>query len=268
MRKERLMKRKETVQMEWYDGVLYIYAFILGCCVGSFINVAVLRTVKGDSFIHGRSHCPDCGSTLRAWDLIPVFSFLLLRGRCRYCKVRISARYPLTELSCGLLCMVCYWRFGLTMQLLVALLLLFLLLCVFLIDMDSMTIPNGLVLCFLVPAGLALCAAGMDGFVWRLWGMAAVSAPMLLLALLIPDCFGGGDIKLMAVCGFILGLGPVVLAFFLAVVSCGAVCAVLLLSGKSKRGEHIAFGPYLACGVLIAYLFYEPIMTGYLSLFA
>lgn len=246
--------------------LLYTYIFLFGCCIGSFLNVVALRCSSGESFIRGRSHCPQCGETLHVGDLVPVFSYLFLRGRCRYCHTKISPRYPLTEAVGGILFLICFLWFGFTWKAVNACLLAALLLCVFLVDMDTMTIPNPLVLCFVVPACIDFWLAGFSGIWGRLLGMVVISVPLLLLALLIPGCFGGGDIKLTVVCGFLLGWGPMLLAAFAAVVSCGIISAVRLALKKVKKGDHVAFGPYLAVGILTAYLFYTPVMTMYMSL--
>ena len=248
----------------WF--LLYLYSFLIGCCVGSFLNVAALRAAAGESFVRGRSHCPTCGETLRVWDLVPLFSYLFLRGRCRYCHAKISMRYPLTEAAAGGLYVLCLWRYGLTLQTMNAWLVASLLLCVFLIDMQAMIIPNGLVLAFLAPILFDLALTGFSGLLGRVSGFFAVSLPLLLLTRLIPDCFGGGDIKLLAVCGFLLGWKAILLAAFFAVVGCGLVCMVKMALKKVKKGDHVAFGPYLAAGILAARLFYTPVMDAYIAL--
>lgn len=247
--------------------LFYLYAFFLGGCIGSFVNVVALRTANDTSFLRGRSHCPKCGATLRGVDLIPVLSYLFLRGRCHACHARISLRYPVTELVSGGLFMLCLWQYGLSLEALNACLLASLLLCVFLTDLDTLTIPNGLVLCFLAPAALDVWLTGGADIWGRVIGIFVISLPMFLLTLLIPDCFGGGDIKLMAVCGFLLGWRAALMAAFFAIVSCGLFALILLLTKRAKRGDHIAFGPWLAVGIFAAKLFYLPIMTAYLSLF-
>ena len=250
------------VQLGYF--LIYLYIFLFGCCLGSFLNVAALRSVTGESFVKGRSHCPKCGETLGALDLIPVFSYLFLRGRCRYSH--IPFRYFLTETAAGLLFVLCFGWFGFTLKAVNACLLTCLLLAVFLIDMESLIIPNPLVLLLLLPGVFDMLLTGFQDIPGRLIGFVVVSLPMLLLTLLIPGCFGGGDIKLMAVCGFLLGWGPTLLAAFFAVVSCGVVSAVRMAAKKVKKGDHVAFGPYLALGVFASYLFYTPILRMYLSL--
>ncbi len=257
--------------MGWTYFLLYCYVFLFGCCVGSFVNVVALRSAEGVSFVKGRSLCPDCGATLRARDLVPLFSFLFLRGRCHFCHRQISFRYPLVEASCGVLFVFCFWQLGFHVLAANACLLAALLLCVFLLDMDTQMIPNPLVFTFLVPCLVELLLTHLTGMGIgigeRIGGFFIVSVPLLLLSYFIRDCFGGGDIKLVAVCGFLLGFRAILLAAFLAVVSCGIVSAIRLACKKVKKGDRIAFGPYLAVGIFVAKLFYSSILSAYLSLF-
>lgn len=252
--------------MGWFYTVFYIYIFIFGSCIGSFLNVVAERTAEGKSFIKGRSQCPICGNTLTALDLIPVFSYLFLRGRCRHCKEKISPRYLITELVCGGAFVFCFWWYGFGLEAVTVCILAALLLCVFLIDMQTMTIPNILILFFLAPAILEVCRTGSTGIWDRAIGFFVISVPLLILTLIIPGCFGGGDIKLVAVCGFILGYQAMLFAAFLSIVSCGIVSVILLAKKKIKKSDHIAFGPYLSCGILLAKFFAAPVIAAYLSL--
>ena len=245
--------------------LIYLYLFLFGSCIGSFVNVAALRTAEGKSFVKGRSQCPHCGQTLRAYELIPVFSYIFLRGRCGHCKAKISPRYFFVEVASGLVFVFCFWWYGPGWEAAGTCLLGALLLCVFLVDMQAKIIPNGLIICFIAPAIIELVRTGGADIWGRVIGFFVVSAPLFLLTLLIPDCFGGGDIKLTAVCGFILGFRAMLLAAFLAIVSCGLIAGVRLVLKKVKKSDHIAFGPYLACSILFAKWFYAPIMAAYLS---
>ncbi len=244
----------------------YFYIFVFGACIGSFLNVVSLRLPEGEDFIKGRSACPHCGKILRGRDMVPLLSYFFLKGRCGNCKQKISPRYPVVEAVAGALFLLCFWKYGPTIQAINACILASLLLLVFLIDMDTMTIPNGIVLCFLLPALLELWLLGFSGIGTRILGIFIISLPMLVFVKLLPGSFGGGDIKLMAVCGFLLGYQAALLASFIAIVSAGLVAAFLLLSKKVKKGDHIAFGPYLAVGIFIAKLFYHPLIGFYLSL--
>ena len=124
--------------------------FILGSCIASFINVLIYRIPRDLDFVNGRSFCPSCHNTLKPYDMIPVFSWLFLKGKCRFCKEPISPRYPLIELCGGLLAMLCFYRYGFTWMTLVSFVLAMILLTITMIDFDTMTIPNSLVIACLV----------------------------------------------------------------------------------------------------------------------
>ncbi len=247
--------------------VLYLFVFLFGSCIGSFLNVIVYRVPRSISFVRGRSVCPACGETLKPLDLIPVLSYLLLRGRCRNCGAKIAPRYLLAELFCGGMAVWLFIHYDFTLQALCAFALCALLWTVALIDHDTMTIPNGLVIALIVPAAAAVLLFPRVGLLSRAIGLFAVSVPLWLLTLCIPDCFGGGDIKLMAVCGFALGWQTALLAAFIAVILCGGYALFLLVPRRIGKKAHIAFGPYLALGVAAAFVYGDAMLTGYLSLF-
>ncbi|MEA5051014.1 MAG: prepilin peptidase [Oscillospiraceae bacterium] len=247
--------------------VLYLYIFIVGAVIGSFLNVVIWRVPRGLSVAKGRSMCPSCGHTLRAADLVPVFSWLFLRGKCRYCGAPISPRYAAVELLGGGLALLCALRFGLTPAALAYFAFLCVLVCLSFIDADTMEFP-GVLLWTL--AGLAAACALADPaetLLSRGIGFLCVSAPMFLLTLLIPDCFGGGDVKLIAVCGFVLGWRRTLLCAFIAVVLGGIYGAALLLRRKKGRQDRFAFGPFIGVGAAAALLWGNEIIAAYLGAF-
>ncbi len=248
---------------------IYISAwlFVFGACIGSFINVVVYRLPKKAFLSKARSFCPACGQTIRWHDLIPVASWLVLRGKCRSCKARISPRYPLVEFFCAALAPLCFLRFGWGWQALIAFGVTVILLAVALIDFGTMEIPDSLVIA-LIPFAAGAVWAFPDIPLWeRGVGFAAVSVPMLLLALLINGAFGGGDIKLMAVCGFLLGFKNTLVAFMIALLLGGGLAIALMIRRKKGKGSHIAFGPPLCIGTAAALFFGTDLVTLYLGLF-
>ncbi|MEG1537480.1 MAG: prepilin peptidase [Clostridiales bacterium] len=251
--------------------VLYLFVFLFGSVIGSFLNVVIYRLPRGISFVSGRSFCPACREQLKAWDMIPCVSWLLLRGRCRFCHSPISRRYPAVELFCGLLAVAVLGVYGCTWQAAAFFALLVALVAVALIDWDTMEIPNGLVLYLLFPAcALVVLDITVIGFIPTLvlhgCGFMAVAAPLYLLTLLIPDSFGGGDIKLMAVCGLAVGWRLIVVAGFIALIFGGGYGVYLLIGKKADRKSHFAFGPFLVLGIILSCLAGEPLLSWYLSL--
>ena len=241
--------------------------FILGSCIASFINVLIYRIPRDLDFVNGRSFCPSCHNTLKPYDMIPVFSWLFLKGKCRFCKEPISPRYPLIELCGGLLAMLCFYRYGFTWMTLVSFVLAMILLTITMIDFDTMTIPNGLVIALVAPVIVCAVLEPQISISSRVIGMASVSGFMLLMTLAIPDCFGGGDMKLMFVCGFMLGWINTLLAGFIGLLAGGIYASYLMVTKKSKEQSHMAFGPYLCLGIFTALLYGNEIIMVYLSFF-
>jgi len=239
---------------------------MLGASVGSFLNVVALRRSKEEGFLTGRSCCMACGCTLIWHDLIPVISWFILFGKCRACKVRISLRYVLIEIITGFVFALVFIVFGFAMMTLLTLAVVMILLAISLIDLSTMEIPNGLNM-MLVPLAIAAIWIWSDiGLASRGLGFFVVSFPMLIVTMIIDRAFGGGDIKLMAVCGFLLGWQNALLAFFIAILLGGGWAIYLIVTHKRKKGEHMVFGPALCIGVLLAILYGEHILAWYLGL--
>lgn len=250
-------------------GYTFFIVFLFGAVIGSFINVVIYRVPLGKGKFLGekRSYCPKCGEKIKAYDLIPIASFLILRGKCRNCKEKISARYPCIELFCGLMAVCSLLRFGFGLEALFVFGVLVILTAIAMIDFDTKEIPNGLVIA-LIPFAIAAVFLYNDvGIVQRLLGLFAISLPMLIITLIISGAFGGGDIKLMAVCGFLLGIENVLVAFFITLLLGGGYAFYLLLIKKAKKGTLLAFGPYICIGVAVAMFFGKDILSWYLGFF-
>jgi len=247
------------------DNVVIILAAIVGLCFGSFANVVIYRLPNGGSIIWPPSHCPACEKKLLNLDLIPVISWFALRGSCRFCKTRISLRYPAVELVCAMLFVGTAWFMGASFSLIPLCLLAFVLLCSALMDWDTMEIPDE-PLIFGAVTGVAWVTGGFffphifpNSPVWSaaLLGVLAGTLPLLLIDKIVvlltsKDGFGFGDVKLMAMAGLFLGWQGVPEAFFFAFVGGGLYGAFLLLTRRAERYSYVAFGPFLCAGVLIS----------------
>ncbi|WP_054957510.1 prepilin peptidase [Paenibacillus dakarensis] len=244
--------------------MLAIYITILGMVLGSFFNVVGLRIPVGKSVVRPPSQCGACHKQLTGRDLIPVFSFLLAGGRCRHCGAKVSVIYPLGEALTGLLFLWVYLRFGLTAEGIIGFLLVSMLIMITVADLKYMRIPNRILLFFLPILGALILIFHVAPLGQHVLGALLGGGVMLLLA-----WFGGmgmGDVKLFALCGFVVGFPGVILAF-LAACLCGVlVGGILLLLGVIKRRQPIPFGPWLALGTLITYGYGSQIISGYLSL--
>lgn len=258
--------------MDWIVGV---FVFLLGITIGSFLNVCVYRVPLGISVAKGFSACPSCSARLTAVDLVPVFSYVALRGKCRHCGTRISPMYPLVEAAVGVLFLLLFIRFGLSYDLLIYAALISLLAIIALIDYKHMIIPNGLVVAGLVlGAGKLAASIFTDLFgSWTLYaiGFAAGALPLLLIALfcawvLKKEAIGGGDIKLMAFAGLVIGWQLIIPAYLIGIITGALAGVVLMATGKKKRGDEIPFGPFLCVGILVSVFFGYDIIRWYMGL--
>ena len=257
----------------WEDKGLLIYccavAFALGAVFGSFLNCAAWRIAHGESFLKGRSRCPACGHTLGASELVPIFSWIFLRGRCKACHAKISVRYPLTELAFGLLTLLCLLRFDLTVLCLRNWIFLCCLFCLSLVDLENFTIPDG---ALLIALGAWLAALP---FVWEGWAAAGLrvlaglvfGGGILLLSLLLDkllkkESLGGGDVKLFAVVGLYLGFTG---SLFAMLLSCVLGLGLGALRG-TKGGKPIPFGPAISLAAAFMLLYGVGLVNWYLGL--
>lgn len=254
------------------EGLLWLLRFFMGACVFSFLNVVIYRLPRGESVVRGRSHCPGCGRTLAPKELIPCLSYLLQGRRCLGCREKISSRYFWVETAGGL-CFVCcgiFYGCGasglLSLRGLWAFAYLGILTLTALIDWDTKIIFDRFQAGIGLLGIMALRLFPGHPLGDRLIGAAAVAIPMLLLALLIEGAFGGGDIKLMAVSGFLLGWKAILAAMFLGLVTGGVYAIWLISQKKAKRKDQMAFGPFLAMGLAAALFYGDAMAEWYLSI--
>ena len=254
-----------------------LLVFTLGTSIGSFLNVVIYRLPAGLSLLSPPSRCPSCLTRLRPYDNVPVLGWLWLRGRCRYCRTRISVRYPLVELLSGLLYIAIFLRFGWTIETPVYWGLISWLIALTLIDIDTLTLPNsltasGVCLGWLAQIFLAVdqsvVSAVVASFAATVLGLWLFDIISLLGAMTVgKTVMGGGDGKLVAMLGAWLGwqglLLSVLLASFLGAVGGG----LGLMLGRFDRRQPIPFGPFLAFGAGISLFFGNALIQAYLSLF-
>ena len=231
---------------------IYLPAMVFGSCIGSFLNVVIYRLPRGESVVSPPSSCPSCGHRIRPWENVPVLGWIFLRGRCSSCDLHISARYPLIEMSVGLLSAASLWWFGPTFEAMTSFILLTSMLAVAFIDWEHMIIPDPISLGLLV-LGLLVSPWSATGIVGALVG-ALVGGGLLLVVGVIweklrgVEAMGGGDVKLMAAAGAFLGLGSVLLIIFVGAFLGSVVGTVMLRRGGQAK---IAFGTFLAAATAI-----------------
>lgn len=261
--------------------LIYILIFCSGLIIGSFLNSVIYRLGE-ESFLKGRSYCPHCEHELKAKDLVPVFSYLFLKGKCRYCGHKISIRYPLVELSTGALFVLVFYgifaRFGFSfsaLQLAVTgywLVVASCLLVVFVYDLRHYVIPDSVLAVILSVTGIWY----FTGFFWgyyeglellvRLASGAGAALPFLLIVLASRGKWMGmGDVKLTFVLGLLLGWPQVAVGLFFAFVIGGIMGTVLIALNKKELKSKMPFGPLLIVGSFIAWGWGSSILNWYLS---
>ena len=243
--------------------ILYIMIFVFGIVIGSFVNVLIYRIPKNENIAIEQSHCMNCGHKLKWYDLVPLFSWLFLRGKCRYCQDRISVQYPLVELINGIGYVLIFVVCGLNLSSILYSLCFSMLVAITVIDWRTYEIPLGLNIVILT-LGIIQCI--LDYGNWKLYliGMVSVSGFLFLLFVITGGRgIGGGDIKLMFAAGLLLGWKKIILALIIGCIL-GSIIHLILMK-VSKKGRMLAFGPYLSAGILLAILFGEQLISLYIG---
>ncbi|MCK5511327.1 MAG: prepilin peptidase [Thermodesulfovibrionia bacterium] len=258
---------------------LYGIVFVFGSVVGSFLNVCIYRIPRGMSIIIPSSRCPSCSTPIEPWNNIPIISYILLRGRCRFCKEKISLQYPIVESLNAFLYMIIVWRFGTSIAwfLLVYFVFVSSLIIITFIDIEHQIIPDritlpGILLALIFGATILpdpfsrFDSLGFNNsFIGALLGGGLFYLIAILgKVVLKKDAMGGGDIKMMAMVGGFLGWKGVILTTFLGSLL-GSVIGISLILIKGQRwGAKVPFGPYLALGALISMLSGQELLRWYL----
>ena len=242
----------------------YILIFLYGIIIGSFLNVCIYRIPLGESISKQRSHCMSCGYQLGWYDLIPLFSWLMLGGKCRKCKASISPQYPIIEAVNGVLYLLIFFVNGFSLESVLYCLMASALLALSVIDFRTYEIPFGFNV-FITVLGVIRVATDLENWSEYIIGFFAVSAVLeLLLVVSKGRAIGGGDVKLMAACGLLIGWKLIWIAFLMGCVL-GSVIHIVRM--KISNAEHVlAMGPYLSAGVLIAVLWGNTFLNWYVGL--
>lgn len=245
---------------------IMIVVFMYGIVIGSFLNVLIYRIPLKENIATQRSHCMSCGYQLKWYDLVPLVSYIMLRGRCRKCKKKISIQYPLVELANGLGYVLIVSGTGLNLLSILFCLCFSILIVISVIDIRTYEIPFSLNVAIGI-LGIIRCIIDYDNLLNYIIGFFAVSVPLLLLAILTKGRgMGGGDIKLMAAAGLLLGWKNIILALALGSIA-GSIIHIALMRIKKSEERVLAFGPYLSIGIFIAMLYGDQLISWYLNFF-
>jgi leader peptidase (prepilin peptidase)/N-methyltransferase len=242
---------------------IYIVIFLFGIVIGSFLNVCIFRIPKHQTVVTERSHCMTCGYQLSWYDMVPVFSWLFLRGKCRKCKEPISPQYPIVEAVNGLLYVLIFAVKDFTLESVLYCLLASALLVLGVIDWRTYEIPIEINIFILV---LGIVRAVTDPKNWILYLLGFLSVSIVLWLILVISkgrAIGGGDVKLMAAAGLLLGWKQIILAFLLGCIL-GSIIHLLRMK-ISGADRTLAMGPYLAAGIMIAALWGDALINWYLT---
>lgn len=242
---------------------IYIFIFIFGTVIGSFLNVCILRIPEHKTIVTERSHCMNCGYQLSWYDMVPVASWMILRGRCRKCKAPISPQYPMIEAVNGVLYLLVFAVHGLNVESILYCMMTSALLVLAVIDWRTFEIPIGINI-FILVVGILHIATDYANWLDYVIGFFAVS--VILEIILIASkgrAIGGGDVKLMAAAGLVLGWKKILLALAAGCVL-GSVIHVIRMK-ISGADKVLAMGPYLSAGIFLSSLWGEAFLHWYLG---
>jgi leader peptidase (prepilin peptidase)/N-methyltransferase len=254
-----------------YSWIFNVFVFVFGAVVGSFLNVCIYRLPRSQSIAFPPSACPECGNRIAPYDNVPIVSFLLLRGKCRACKGRISWKYPAVELINGLLALFLFLKFQFSPTFFALFLFCSALVVITFIDLEHQIIPD----CISLP-GIGVGFAVSFLLPWLGWknsliGIVAGGGSLLIVAygyqlLTKKEGMGGGDIKLLAMMGAFLGWRSIPFIIFTSSLLGSVVGISLMLARKKDSQLPIPFGPFLALGALLFIFFGRQLITWYFGL--
>lgn len=247
--------------------IISIFFFLYGLIFGSFFNVVGLRVPKNQSIVNPPSSCSNCKRRLKILDLVPVFSFIFLNGKCRSCGQKIHWIYPVMELCTGILFSIAYLNLGFSKELIVALLFISMLVIITVSDLAYMLIPDKILVLFGVLLILSRIISPLNPWWDSVVGALIGFGILLLIAILSKGGMGGGDIKLFFVIGWVLGMIPTLLTLFMAAFI-GMIAGFIQLKIKNAdKKTPVPFGPSIAAAALIVYFYGDRILEWYTNLF-
>ncbi|MDF2503006.1 A24 family peptidase [Clostridium sp.] len=248
--------------------LIAVYIIILGLLLGSFFNVCIFRIPRGESIAFPPSHCTNCNNKINGYDLIPVISYILLKGKCRYCGEKISLRYPAVEIVTAVLFYLVYLNYGLTFFTIKFIVLVSLLMVIGMIDFDTTDVYFSTTIIGIV-CGIGFIIAGyfmnLGVIEFILGGVAA--GGFIAVIILITRGMGWGDAEICFMCGLFLGLKLSIVMLFLSFIIGGIIGIALIALKIKNRKDYIPFGPFIAISSLLTLFFGQYIVNYYISMF-
>lgn len=242
------------------------FILIIGLVFGSFLNVCIFRIPRGESVSYPPSHCMKCGTKIKAYDLFPVISYILLRGKCRKCGDKISIRYPLVELFTGLIFLSIYFKYGLNVDSVKYFIFSCFLIVIGLIDFDTTDVYLKTTLPSII---IGIVFIGINYFLGNefttfIFG-GVLTGGIIALIILITGGMGWGDFEICLFSGLFLGFKPSIIMLFFSFVIGGAFGVFLIITKRKSRKDYIPFGPYIAIGAFISMFWGNEIIKWYMS---
>jgi leader peptidase (prepilin peptidase)/N-methyltransferase len=250
--------------------LILIISFIFGAIIGSFLNVCIYRLPRKESIITPGSHCLNCNSKIKWYDNIPILSYIILKGKCRNCKAKISLRYPLVEILTSLSFMFLVYRYGITLTTIDIILFITLLIVITFIDFAHQIILDKVIL-FGMLLGFILGILNNQNIISMLLGSILGGTILYVIAifgnlLFKKESMGGGDIKFSAMLGIFLGWKLMLLTIFLGFIFASIIGIVFIYLSKAKMDNKIPFGPFLSLASVVSLFLGEDIINWYLNL--
>ncbi|CCJ34612.1 Leader peptidase (Prepilin peptidase) / N-methyltransferase [Caloramator australicus RC3] len=239
-----------------------ILIFIIGLIIGSFLNVCIYRIPREESIVFPPSHCPNCKLNLKLKDLIPLISYAVLRGRCRYCKARISPVYPFIEFLNAILYFLIYIKYGLNLEFIKFAFLASLVIVIGVIDYFTTDIyTNTIIVGLIVGIAFAIISFFVEGSIMIYIIGSLIGGGVISLIILLTNGMGWGDAELLFIIGLFLGVRLTLVTLFLSFIIGGIVGGILIILKIKSRKDYIPFGPFISIGAVISILFGEFIIN-------
>lgn len=239
-----------------------ILIFIIGLIIGSFLNVCIYRIPREESIVFPPSHCPNCKLNLKWKDLIPLISYAVLRGRCRYCKARISPVYPFIEFLNAFLYLLIYFKYGLSLEFIKFAFLTSLVIVIGVIDYFTTDIyTNTIIVGLIVGIAFAIISFFVEGSIMIYIIGSLIGGGVISLIILLTNGMGWGDAELLFIIGLFLGVRLTLVTLFLSFIIGGIAGGVLIILKIKSRKDYIPFGPFISIGAVISILFGEFIIN-------
>lgn len=247
---------------------LYIAIFLLGAIIGSFLNVCIYRIPLGECIAYPPSHCTNCNTRLKWYDLIPIFSYLFFKGECKYCKEKISFKYPSIEFLTATAFLITYINYGLSLYLIKYIILWCFLIVISIIDIKfqdvyAVTTIPGIVI------GVIIAIIQNMIYSTPFWNYilgGVIAAGVIALIVYTTGGMGKGDIEIAALCGVFIGWKYSMIMIFLSFIIGATIGVILIISKKRGRKDYIAFGPFIALSTLFTVFYGSYILNYYVGL--